>query len=147
MKSRCLVISEDQVKIAFNLLTGMYEKRVHKQTVVRHICSLLNITPGELKTNYQDVFLKMNMLNLGWVYDDITETYYKLYEEFNESAKQVLRGLKAAGYSRVSVDKAKIIINNIFGGKLTSASIGASDVYLCNKDKGIKLSIRRCDLR
>ena len=145
-KNRCLVISAETVKNAFLGATHV-STRINKQTLINRICKRLNITAGEIKANYQDIFLNSHMLELGWIYDEMTETYYKLYESFNETAKQVLINLGAAGYSKINVDKAKLIINNIFGGIVHGSSIDPIEVSMSNKNKGIRLVIKKEDLR
>lgn len=146
MKNRCLVISAEAVKEAFIKALDNRTK-INKQSLINKICGSLNIAPLELKATHQDVFLNTNMLALGWIYDDMTETYHKLYESFNETAKQVLIGLGNAGYSKLSIAKAKLLINNIFGGIVHSANVYTNEVSMTNRDKGIRLVIKKEDLR
>lgn len=145
-KTRCLVINAEAVTNAF-LGAIDVSTRINKETLINRICKRLNLTPGEIKSIYQDAFLHSNMLGLGWIYDDMTETYYKLYENFNEAANQVLIGLDRAGYSKSAIDRVKVIINNIFGGVIHGSNVDPSELSLSNKDKGIRLLIKKEDLR
>ncbi len=89
-------------------------------------------------------FLVCYMKELDWLYNANQNTFIKI--ELNLTAKHILIGMSHAGYSQHQIDDIKLLIVNIFYGKLTSGNVDPEEITLTNKEKNRRLVFKKSDL-
>ena len=138
MNDQCNYVTQDIIKTAFkNVIQRASTKLLSKTDLTEKIANELRLTKGQLKTTYLTAFLVCYMKDLGWKYNQETETFHKIY--LSHMCFELLKGMCAAGYEMNQVDKIKEIMIFKFDGHLTSCNVDTKEVSLTNQ----KINLRK----
>lgn len=125
---RCYYLTQKEIKKAFlNVITSLKTNMISERDLTEKIAKQLHLTTEQIKSNHLTAFLVLYMNDYDYIYDLENKIFRKV--TFNETAKEVIRGLDAAWWPENQIKRITKLIKHKYLGQVKNASL---DPYVLN---------------